>query len=196
MGAAQHALQGLGADTNLVNLADSDLPVYHQDDEAANGLPDAAVALKQTLAESDAWVVASPEYNGFPSPLLVNAYTWCSRGDEQMYATFSGKTALVMGASPGAMGGLRAVNPHRTLLQNLGVNVLSHSVAIGGAFKAFDETTGALADPKQAGVLQVAVETLFYKARDEANREAACGLIQQHLEQAGDYGAISTPETA
>ena len=101
-----------------------------------------------------------------------------------------------MGASPGAMGGLRAVNPHRVLLQNLGVNVLSNTVAIGGAFKAFDNETGDLADSKQQTLLQAAVEALYYKARDEANREAACGLIEKHLSGAGDYGEVSTPQTA
>ena len=197
IGTALKAMQGLGAETNLVNLADYDLPVYHQDMEAESGLPEQAVALKQVLGASDAWIVASPEYNGFPSPLLVNAYTWCSRGDaDQMYATFHGKMALVMGASPGAMGGLRAVNPHRTLLQNLGVHVLSNTVAIGGAFKAFDETTGDLVNAKQQSILQAAVEALFYKARDEVNRGATCGLIQRHLGGAGDYGEVSTPQTA
>ena len=198
IGAAQKAMQGLGAETHLVNLTDFNLPLYHRDLEAASGLPDQAVALKQVLGESDAWIVASPEYNGFPPPLLVNAYTWCSRGDEAnvMYGTFSGKTALVMGASPGAMGGLRAVNPHRTLLQNLGVNVLSNTVAIGGAFKAFDDETGDLVDSKQKTILQSAVETLYYKVRDEVNRENTCDLIERHLAGAGDYGETSTPQSA
>lgn len=101
-----------------------------------------------------------------------------------------------MAASPGAMGGLRGVNPHRLLLQNLGVHVLSNTVAIGGAFKAFDEQTGDLVDAKQQAVLQAAVETLFTKAREEANRQAACGLIEKHLSGAGDYGQVSTPQTA
>ena len=120
-----------------------------------------------------------------------------------MYATFAGKTALVLGASPGAMGGLRAIGPHRNLLQNLGLNVLSNSVAIGGAFKAFStEDTGSgtgnvqLVDEKQQGMLHAAVESLFLKARDEANRDASCGLIERHLAGAGDFGAVSTPESA
>lgn len=73
-------------------------------------------------------MVALPEYNGFASPLLLNVYMWCSCGDkDMMYTTFCGKTALIMGAWPGAMG---------HLLQNLNVHVLSNTVAIGGAFNA------------------------------------------------------------
>ena len=194
--AASQALQTAGAHTTVVDLAQYELPLYHQDLEATAGMPTAAVALKQVLGGADAWVMASPEYNGFPSPLLVNAYTWCSRGDDpgDMYATFRGKTALVLGASPGAMGGLRAIVPHQHLLQNLGVHVVSHTVAIGAAYKAFDTDTGDLVDPKQQAALTTAVQTLFTKARDDANREATCGLIRQH--SAGDYGAVSTPEVA
>ena len=52
-------------------------------------------------------------YNGSITPLLLNAFTWASRGDPMggpMYATFKGKHAVVMGASPGALGGLRAMS--------------------------------------------------------------------------------------
>ena len=44
------------------------------------------------------------------------------------YATFKGKYAVVMGASPGALGGMRAMNAHRDLLHNLGSVVLPNSV--------------------------------------------------------------------
>ena len=200
--AAQSVLDTLGAETHHVSLQDYDnLPLYSQDLEAAQGMPAAAVALKQALGTADAWVVSSPEYNGFPTPLLLNAYTWCSRGDADgdMYATFRNKTALVTGASPGAMGGLRAIAPHRQFLQNLGVHVTSHTVAIGKAFHAFatnEEGQTILSDEKQRDSLHAALEALYYKARDEANRDAACDLIQAHWRNAGEYGAVSTPTAA
>ena len=99
--AAEKVARSMGAETTTVNLATYGLPIYNQDDETRTGMPPSAVQLKSTLANHDGWIVASPEYNGFPSPLLINAYTWCSRGDEEMYATFKGKTAVVMSASPG-----------------------------------------------------------------------------------------------
>jgi NAD(P)H-dependent FMN reductase len=192
--AADRVAARLGAETSVVDLGKYNLPVYSQDDESANGLPQGAIDLKQALSDADGWIVSTPEYNGFPSPLLLNAYTWCSRGDPEgkMYATFSGKTALVLSASPGAMGGMRTLNPHRQLLMNLGVNVVSNSVAVGGAFKAFDEL-GDLVDEKHRTMLQSAVETLFFKARDDANRELACALIQKHV---GEYGSVDVPGVA
>lgn len=138
IGAAEQVAAKLGAETSVIDLGAYDLPIYNQDDEA-DDYPQAAMDLKAVLGEqADGWVVSSPEYNGWISPLLLNAYTWCSRGDPAggpMYATFAGKSAVVLSSSPGAMGGLRTLNPHRQLLNNLGVNVLPQSVAIGAAYK-------------------------------------------------------------
>ena len=164
--AAEQVAQAAGAETNVISLQDFPLPVYNQDDEAVSGLPQAAKDLKEALGKADAWVVASPEYNGFPSPLLLNAYTWCSRGDDEtMYTTLRGKTACLLSASPGGLGGMRNHNPHRQILTNLGVHVLPDAVAIGGAFKAFDES-GRLVDDKQQSMLETAIQALFLNSRE------------------------------
>lgn len=185
----------LGASTKFLDLSYYDLPVYNADLEANQGMPDTAMKLKEDLANTDGWIVASPEYNGFVPPLLVNAITWCSRGDPSeagMYATFQHKSAIVVSASPGAMGGLRGIGPCQQLLQNLGVNVLPQSVAIGGAFKAFEEGSGDLVDPKQQAMLQGAVHALFLATRDAANREATCDLVKGlRMQQVGEYGSVS-----
>lgn len=184
----------LGADTTILDIGSYNLPLYGQDDEAKNGLPQGAVDLKSKLAGADGWIVTSPEYNGFVPPLIVNAYTWCSRGDPagQMYDTYSGKNAVIMSASPGALGGMRSINPHRDLLQNMGVTVLPTSVAVGGAFKAFDEETGELVSEKQQQMLESAVCSLFRVARDDANREATCKLVRSHM--VGEYGTVNIAE--
>lgn len=187
---AEKAADSLGAITKFLDLGSYDLPLYSEDVESSDGLPSGAMELKSELAGSDGWIVACPEYNGFITPLLLNAVTWCSRGDPagEMYATFKGKFAIVISASPGAMGGMRSLNPCRQLLQNLGVNVLPVSVAVGGAFKAFDESTGDLINEKQKAMLDSAVNSLFFLARDEANRDASCQLIEAHL--VGQYGSV------
>lgn len=187
--AAESVAKNLGAGTKMIDLGAYDMPLYHQDLESSAGIPDGAQQLKADLEGADGWILASPEYNGFVTPLLLNAVTWCSRGDPdgEMYATFKGKSAIVLSASPGAMGGMRSLNPNRELLTNLGVHVLPDSVAVGGAFGAFDEESGALTNDRQQAMLQGAVEKLFYQTRDAANREATCKMIEAHL--VGEYGA-------
>ena len=196
--AAGRALTRLGAptsgvETTFVDLKDyADLPLYNEDLEVDGKLPEKAMELKAVLDEADAFVVASPEYNGWPSSVLVNAYTWCSRGDDpsNMYATFRGKSALVLSTSPGPLGGMRTLDPHRQLLTNLGVTVVPGSVAIGAAYKAFNEE-GDLVDEKQIKMLDSSLMNLFEMARAKANREALGQIVRNHI--AGQYGSLSLP---
>ena len=140
-------------------------------------------------------MVASPEFNGFPTPELVNAITWATRGEGGMYDAFKGKFGLVIAASPGAMGGMRGLGPTRELLSNCGVTCLSNAVAVGGASAAFSED-GSLKDPKQAARLAAAVGQLERFARVEANRDAACQVLSEarRLGTLGEYGSLSIPE--
>lgn len=130
--------------------------------------------------------------NGMITPLLLNALTWCSRGDDPMYATFKGKVAAVLSASPGPLGGMRAHASARAILQNLGVTVLPMSVAVGGSFKAFGEA-GELVDERQRGMAASTVATLVKMARSEANYDQTCELVKKMKEVplAGEYGAIT-----
>lgn len=178
----------------MLDLASYNLPIYDQDMEA-EGVPDGAMQLKEDLASADGWCYCAPEYNGSMTPLFVNAMTWASRGDPdgKMYATFQNKAAIVMSASPGAMGGMRSLNTNRQLLTNLGVNVLPYSVAVGGAFKAFDES-GQLKDEKHAAMLDKACGELFFLTRVIGNKDTACEIIETHLATVGAYGAVDVPE--
>ena len=146
-----------GAEVTVLDLADLPLPIFDQDLEAAEGLPDNARKLKGLMIEHDGFLISSPEYNSSISPLLKNAIDWASRKEEgeQPLAAFRGKAAALMSASPGGLGGLRGLVHVRAILGNMGVLVLARQKAIGGALEAFADD-GALADPK----LQADVEAL------------------------------------
>lgn len=192
--AAGTILDDFGAETRRITLQDFDLPLYSQDIEEA-GFPEGAVALKEALSACDGWIVASPEYNGLLTPLLLNTYTWASRGDPQgeIYATFKAKSAVVLGASPGGLGGMRAIGSHREVLTNLGVTVLPQSVAVGSAFQAFGED-GSVSSEPQAGMLKAACRALFEVTRADANRPATCDFVKalQSTRVVAEYGNVAT----
>eukprot|EP00040_Diaphanoeca_grandis_P018319 m.96302 g.96302 ORF g.96302 m.96302 type:complete len:248 (+) comp26885_c0_seq1:307-1050(+) len=197
--AAATICEQYGAETKVIDLRSKNLPLYDQDLESEHGLPESVVELKTQLESCDAWVISSPEYNGFTTPLLLNAFTWCSRGDPQgkMYATFAGKVGAVISASPGPLGGMRSHRPNRDLLTALGVTVIPSSVAVGAAFKAFAED-GSLTVDSQIAMLETAMLSLVESARNVANQDAACELVtkmkQLELESGnvGVYGSITT----
>ena len=124
-----------GAEVTLIDLADYELPLYHGDVEAAQ-FPENAVKLKALFRAHDALLVASPEYNSSITPLLKNTIDWVSRpapGDEGP-SPYPGKTVALMGASPGALGGLRALNHVRDIFYNLGLCGTSRGSSHGRSF--------------------------------------------------------------
>jgi chromate reductase, NAD(P)H dehydrogenase (quinone) len=149
--------QQAGAEVTIVNLADYPMPVFNQDLEMAEGMPPPARAFKELLIAHDGFLIASPEYNSAFSPLLKNAIDWASRreGEEPPLLAFRGKVAVIMAASPGALGGLRGLVFLRMLLANLGIIVLPDQLAVANADKAF-HTDGYLLDKdRQAAVLKL-----------------------------------------
>jgi chromate reductase len=141
---ATQACRELGAEIDLVDLRDADIPFYDGDLEA-KGLPPSVQALRARIARADALLIASPEYNGSIPGVLKNAIDWVSRPPEQ---PFRGKVAGIMGATPGPSGCARALPDLRKILSALGVFVIPMQVGLGGATEAFD--AGILKDlPKK-----------------------------------------------
>jgi chromate reductase len=102
------------------------LPWFDQDLEAAG--PAAVEALRAQVAAADAVVVVTPEYNGTIPGLLGNAIDWLSRPYGQ--GALSGKPVLAVAASPGAVGGARAVVALRTVLGNTGAQLVGPPVTV------------------------------------------------------------------
>ena len=146
-----------GAEVTIVNLADYPLPIFNQDLEKTEGMPPPAQALKALFIAHDGFLIASPEYNSAFSPLLKNALDWVSRkeGDETYQLAFRDKLAVIMSASPGALGGMRGLVFLRMLLGNMGINVLPNQQTVGHADQAFDNDGHLLDESKQAAVSQL-----------------------------------------
>jgi NAD(P)H-dependent FMN reductase len=108
------------------------------------------VKLKDIMKAHQGFLIASPEYNSSLSGALKNAIDWASRkaGDEPPMVAFRGKTAAIMAASPGAVGGLRGLSHLRAILGNIQVLVLPEQKVIPNAHEAFKDD-GTLNDTAQ-----------------------------------------------
>ena len=143
-----------GAEVTVIDLKDYPLPIYDGDLEAASGIPDNAQKLKKLFLEHDGLLLSCPEYNSSISAVLKNVIDWVSRPlpGEPGLACYLGKTAVLMSASPGALGGLRGLVHVRSILGNINVIVLPEQIAVSKAHEAFNPD-GTLKDAKQqAGV--------------------------------------------
>ena len=158
---AVKALQAQGVQADPLDLRALGLPLYDGDFQQAHGVPDSAQRFRDAMQAADALLLVTPEYNGFPPPLVVNSFDWLSRvgaeGDKPagLVAT-AGKPVGLMSASPGLLGGLRSLNYTRQYLSMaFAMMPVPQQFALARANEAFDDQ-GALKDAKQ----QASVETV------------------------------------
>src|SRR5436190_341907 len=76
--AAQVAQQN-GATVDHASMHEFDVPNYDGDVEKERGIPAGAAEFKRRLDACDAFIVASPEYNGSMPGLFKNLIDWTSR---------------------------------------------------------------------------------------------------------------------
>lgn len=160
--AARRIADAAGASTRVIDLRALALPLYDADLEAAQGVPEGARHLREAIAAADAVLMVTPEYNGFPTPLVINSFDWLSRlKDPPGLATTAGKPVALLASSPGPIGGLRAMNFLRQYLQMaFAMLVVPQQFALGRANEAFDEA-GALKEGKAEQAVAGVVNALL-----------------------------------
>lgn len=158
--AAEFARQE-GAEVTLIDLNDYPLPLFDEDCESKDGLPENGRKIKDLLIAHDGFLISTPEYNGFFSGVLKNTIDWASRPVEGYppFECFEGKTAALLAASPGGMGGVRALPTLRQQLSNIKVLVIPEQFGLASASKAFDDK-GKLIDEKKAEAVIAVVKKL------------------------------------
>ena len=121
-----------------------EIPLYNQDLEDA-GEPPAVVDFKRAIAEADALLVATTEYNHGVPGVLKNAIDWASR--PRATSPLFDKPVAVMGASPGRGSTARAQAQLRDAFVFTGACVMPlPEVLVGSASSHFD-ADGNLVDP-------------------------------------------------
>ena len=135
-----------GATVDYASVRDFDVPSFDGDVERANGIPAGAAEFKRRLENCDAFIVASPEYNGSMPGWFKNLIDWTSRYRPQ---PFDGKHGLLMSASPSMVGGNRGLWALRMPLEHLGARIYPDMFSLAQAHQALsdgDITDAALRD--------------------------------------------------
>jgi len=127
-----------GAVVDLASMREFDGPSYDPDTETNGGIPGGAQELNRRLTANDAFIIASPEYNGSMPGLLKNAIDWASRFHPQ---PFHERHGLLMSASPSMVGGNRGLWALRVPLEHLGARVFPDMFSLAAAHKALSEET-------------------------------------------------------
>jgi chromate reductase len=146
------------------------LPIYNY--ELDDAFPEPARAFKQAIADADAVLLITPEYNRSVPGGLKNAIDWASR--PYGHNAFTGKPTAVIGASTGRVG-TAAAQQHLKAVMNYSDAVLMNQPEAYVQFnrKAF-ATDGSVTDPDVAKVLS----TYMSAFRDFVVRSMAATAVE------------------
>ena len=133
-----------------------DVPPYDQDDDVEPA-SEAVARFREAIADADAILIATPEYNHSIPGQLKNALDWASRPFPG--SALRDKPAAVIGSSTGSFGAVWAQAELRKVLAASGARVVEGEVAVGHAQTRFDED-GSLNDPNLEEQLALVVKTL------------------------------------
>ena len=132
-------------ETDFIDLSAVPLPFYNADDEASSGMPSEVRIAREKVISADCLYIATPEYNGASPGVLKNFLDWMSRKetvDDVPLKAFSHKTAVMMSATVGASGGVRAMTGLNTQLAYLGVMVIPQRFSLINAGRCFTDSDG------------------------------------------------------
>lgn len=160
-----------GAKVTVIDLIDYPMPLYDGDVESKQGLPASAKKLRDLMINSDAIIIASPEYNASISAVLKNALDWTSRGENAQYSpdAYKGKKFAIMSASPGKFGGVRGLVHLRAIIEGVGGDVVKSQVSVPEASSAFD-AKGVLVNAEMKKKLQEEVQELLSSVPQKASK--------------------------
>jgi chromate reductase len=120
-----------------IEVADlGDIPLYNWDLEQEQGFPESVERFRRQVADADALLIATPEYNNSVPGALKNAIDWATRGGAD--APINEKPAAIMGAA-GRLGSVRAQMHLRVVLLHNDLKVVQKPEVLVPAQDGFTE---------------------------------------------------------
>jgi NAD(P)H-dependent FMN reductase len=158
--AADLAREG-GAEVDLADFREFEMPLYDADLHAASGFPPGATELAGRVAAADGLMIASPEYNFSLPGTLKNAIDWVSRVKPM---PLRHKSGCLLSASTSHVGGSRGLWQLRIPLEGLGVFLHPDMYVLPWADRAFGPD-GRLTDGERQNRLAAMVGSYLGMAR-------------------------------
>lgn len=133
-----------GAEVDLADFREFDMPLYDADLQDSSGFPKGALELSRRIDAADGLMISSPEYNYSMPGTLKNAVDWVSRMKPM---PLRGKHGFLLAASTSLVGGIRGLWALRVPLEGLGVTLHPDMFALAQAQQGLDDS-GKLKDPQ------------------------------------------------
>jgi len=168
-------LRERGANAELIDAQEVGLPILDRmyKEYPAGSAPPAMESLAGKIRAADAFVFVIGEYNWGPQPGLKNL-------TDHFLEEWFWRPAAVVSYSPGRLSGARAATAWHPILSEMGMVVISSTVAVGPIAGTFDEQGKPIGD---AGRL---TQKAFQRVADDLAWWTSAAR-QQRLRQAPPY---------
>ena len=145
-----------GADVEILDINDYEMPLFSQDKEAELGQPVQAQQFFAKIAEADAIIISFAEHNGAYTAAYKNLFDWTSRIDQEV---FQHTPLILLATSPGS-GGAKSVLTAATGSASYFAGDVKASLSIPSFFDNFDIKAGVLCNEELKQALIEAVSAL------------------------------------
>ncbi|KHT41098.1 NADPH-dependent FMN reductase [Vibrio sinaloensis] len=150
------AQQVEGAEVQVLDINNYDVPMFSEDKEKEIGQAEGAQQFLADLAEADAIVVSYAEHNGYYPAAYKNLFDWASRIDRSV---FQNKPVVYLATSPGPGGAQTVLAAAVASAPYFGADVKA-SVSVPSFYDNFDFETGSINNPEIAAEIKQAVSRL------------------------------------
>jgi FMN reductase len=178
------ALEGAasaGAETELLNIRELDLPMYNPDEDAPTG---AATRLIESCHAADGMLWSSPMYQGTISGALKNALDWLHLLRDWDPPFLHDKVIGLISAAGGTQG-LQAINTMEFAVRALRGWAVPYVVPVAAAARVFD-TEGRIREEAVALQLETLGEevvrvTKKFASDDSLHRQTECARAAERV---------------
>ncbi|MFA0086170.1 NADPH-dependent FMN reductase [Vibrio sp. E150_011] len=145
-----------GADVEVLDINQYEVPLFSEDKEKEIGQADGAKQFLEAIAQADALVISYAEHNGHFPAAYKNLFDWATRIEREVFA---GKPAVYLSTSPGPGGAANVLAAALNSAPYFGGNVKA-SLSVPSFYDNFDVENGDVLNAEIKQQLQQAVATL------------------------------------
>ncbi|MBM7072592.1 NAD(P)H-dependent oxidoreductase [Shewanella sp. 202IG2-18] len=145
-----------GAEVNVVDLNEFEMPIFSEDREKELGSPQQAQQFFKLIGNSDLIVISFAEHNGSYTAAYKNVFDWTSRIDMKV---FQGKAVIMLATSPGPGGAKSVLTTAENSAPHFGAEVLG-TISLASFYDNFDFESGKVVNNEFNKKLTDVIETL------------------------------------
>jgi NAD(P)H-dependent FMN reductase len=141
------AKQFAGAEVEVLDLNDYEMPIFSTDREKHDGIPTLALRFAEKIDATDLLIISLAEHNSTYTVAFKNIFDWISRIKDRKH--FGEKPVFLLATATGPGGGKNVVSAFEARAPFSGANVLQ-SFTLPKFKDNFDAEKGILSEEKKA----------------------------------------------